>query len=183
MSGWRRLRVMKTRRERRSSSGQCFELDRPVRDVLHGVDHHRAATALDRDETLDPQQIGAAQRGQHRHRLLEHRPGQRRVEEQREAVDAVAMWACAWSWSCAASRAGRSSAFVEQKAGVDRRRGRRRAIGAAVSSRDALGQRRDRRRRRRGRSWSARCGRRAPPDGAPRACGRDCRRRSAHRPP
>jgi len=45
-----------------------------VRHVLHGVHNDRAAAAFDRDEALDPQQIGAAQPGQHRHRLLEHRP-------------------------------------------------------------------------------------------------------------
>ena len=56
--------------------GPVLQLDRTVRDMLHGVDHDRAAAALDRDETLDPQQIGAAQPGQHRHRLLEHRPRQ-----------------------------------------------------------------------------------------------------------
>ena len=59
--------------------------------MLHGMHDDRAAAALDRDQPLDPQKIGAAQPGQYRHRLLEHRPGQWRLEKQREAVDAVRM--------------------------------------------------------------------------------------------
>src|ERR671938_8318 len=71
--------------------GPVDQLDRTVRDMLHGVHDNRAAAALDRDEPFDAQQIGAAQTGQYRHRLLEHPPRQRLVEEQRKAVDAMRM--------------------------------------------------------------------------------------------
>ena len=71
--------------------GPVFQLDRAVRDVLYGVHHDGAAAAFDRDKTFDPQQIGAAQPRQDRHRLLEDRPGQGPLEKQRKAVDPVAM--------------------------------------------------------------------------------------------
>src|ERR1051326_4523733 len=59
--------------------------------MLYGVDDHRAPTPLDRDEPLDPQQIGAARSGQYRHRLLKHRPWQRELKGQHKAVDAAGM--------------------------------------------------------------------------------------------
>ena len=41
--------------------GPVFKLDRAVRNMLHGMHDDRSAAALDRDQPLDPQQIGAAQ--------------------------------------------------------------------------------------------------------------------------
>ena len=80
---------MNTSRERWSGSGQSSSSTGGWASVLHGMDHDRAAAPLDREDALDPQEVGAAQRGQHRHRLLDGRPRQRPIEDQRKAFEAV----------------------------------------------------------------------------------------------
>ena len=60
--------------------------------VLHRMHDHRPAAFLDRDKTFDAQKVGTAQCRQHSHCLFESRPGQRPVEDQREAAEPVSMF-------------------------------------------------------------------------------------------
>ena len=53
---------MNTTRLARFSSGQDFKLDRRMGEMLHVLDHDRPAAARDIEQTLDAQQVGAAQR-------------------------------------------------------------------------------------------------------------------------
>ena len=103
--------------------GPVLEFDRPVRDMLHGMDDDRPAASLDRDEALDAQQVGSAQRGQHRHRLLEHRPGQRLRRRISEKLSIPCEWACAWSCVMRRQRApaGRAPRRAERRARSRRR--------------------------------------------------------------
>src|SRR6516164_6689738 len=66
-----------------------LEFDRRVGDMLDNMNDHRPAAFGKRREALDAQQIGAAQTHQHRHGLLEARPAERLVKDQREAVEPV----------------------------------------------------------------------------------------------
>jgi hypothetical protein len=53
--------------------------------MLDKMDDDRPTALRDRDAALDAQQIGSAQRRQHRHGLFESRPAERLFEDQREA--------------------------------------------------------------------------------------------------
>jgi hypothetical protein len=53
--------------------------------MLDKMDEDRPTALRDRDAALDAQQIGSAQRQQHRHGLFESRPAERLFEDQREA--------------------------------------------------------------------------------------------------
>ena len=57
--------------------------------MLDKMDDDRPTALRDRDAALDAQQIGSAQRRQHRHGLFESRPAERLFEDQREAGEPV----------------------------------------------------------------------------------------------
>ena len=82
---------MKTNRERRSPSGQAFEVHGWVDDVLDAVQEQRTVGA-DVEQPLHPEDVRAARLQEHRQPDAERRPVERLVEDDGHCPDvAVAM--------------------------------------------------------------------------------------------